>query len=206
MLDRVREALFSTLGVGVEDAVVLDLFAGTGSLGLEALSRGASRVRCVERHGRTLAILSSNAELLGCAERVEASGGDALSPVTWERPDRPDGALYDLVFFDPPYPLWRDPKMRPRLERALAALVGEFTSAGALLVVHVPRTALAESDFPAAWEPDCRVYGSTALWYLETPAETAPELELEPELEPELESELESEPTPEAGTRPGGES
>ena len=192
MLDRVREALFSTLGVGVEDTVVLDLFAGTGSLGLEAISRGASRVRCVERHGRTLAILSSNAEILDCAGRVEATGGDALSPVTWERSD---GALYDLVFFDPPYPLWRDPKMRRRLDRALAALVEEFTTEGAWLVVHVPRTALSAKDFPAAWEPECRVYGTTALWYLQTPAATAPEADAQS-----------GESISEAGARPGGES
>ena len=64
MLDRVREALFSTLGDQVEGARVLDLFAGTGSLGLEALSRGAKEARFVERDRRALERLADNVQTL----------------------------------------------------------------------------------------------------------------------------------------------
>ncbi len=167
MLDRVREALFSTLGPQVDGALVLDLFAGTGSLGLEALSRGAARVRCVERHGPTRAVLVANARALGCAERVEATGGDALAPATWQRAD---GARYDLVCFDPPYPAWRDARLRARIDAALEALIGEVTLPGAVIAIHAPRGELAARDFPKAWRPAERTYGSTALWYLETPA------------------------------------
>jgi 16S rRNA (guanine(966)-N(2))-methyltransferase RsmD len=67
MLDRVREAIFSTLGERVEDARVLDLFAGTGALGLEALSRGARALRLVERDPRVVALLRENVDALAPA-------------------------------------------------------------------------------------------------------------------------------------------
>jgi hypothetical protein len=86
MLDRVREALFSTLGNRVEDARVLDLFAGSGSLGLEALSRGAVSARMVERDVRTLRLLKANVESLGLIERAEIVRGDANASASWEPP------------------------------------------------------------------------------------------------------------------------
>src|SRR5205807_2554400 len=77
--DRVREALFSMLG-GVERARVLDLFAGTGALGIEALSRGAASAVFVERDARTAAVLRENLEALGLAGgRAELRRGEALA-------------------------------------------------------------------------------------------------------------------------------
>jgi 16S rRNA (guanine966-N2)-methyltransferase len=98
--DRVREALFATLGE-IEGASVLDLFAGTGALGIEALSRGASSALFVERDSAALQVLRENLEaleLLGPRARVRA--GEALAAL---RAARERGETYDLVFLDPPY-------------------------------------------------------------------------------------------------------
>ena len=81
MLDRVREALFSTLVPRLPGAHVLDLFAGSGSLGIEALSRGVERARLVERDPRTVGVLERNVAQLGLAERVEVVQADALAPL-----------------------------------------------------------------------------------------------------------------------------
>lgn len=96
--ERVREAVFSTLGDRVEGAVVLDLYCGTGALAIEALSRGAARATLVDRDTRPAL---GNVEHLGLGERVElvrADAGDWLA-------SRPYGDLYDIVFVDAPYRL-----------------------------------------------------------------------------------------------------
>lgn len=112
--DRVREALFNMLGarLDLDGARVLDLFAGSGALGLEALSRGAAHATFVERHGPTLAVARGNACDLGVADRAAFVRADALA--TLRR--APDGR-YDLVFADPPYDLGEIPDL-PDLARS----------------------------------------------------------------------------------------
>jgi 16S rRNA (guanine966-N2)-methyltransferase len=94
---RVREALFSILGERVIDARVLDLFAGTGALGFEALSRGAASVTFVEAHRPTAAAIERAAGAFGVGERVGVLGLPA------EKAPRALRGRYDLVFADPPY-------------------------------------------------------------------------------------------------------
>ena len=94
---RVKEALFSILGTRVDDARVLDLFAGTGALGFESLSRGAAHVTFVEKHRPTADALRASARELGVAEQVEVIAAPA------ERAVRAVDGRYDLVFADPPY-------------------------------------------------------------------------------------------------------
>jgi len=98
--DRVKEALFSMLG-DVEDATVLDLFAGTGALAIEALSRGAARAVCVERDARAVEALKANLKELGVGpEQAEVRRGEAERVL---RNARERLETYDLVFVDPPY-------------------------------------------------------------------------------------------------------
>jgi 16S rRNA (guanine966-N2)-methyltransferase len=100
--DRVREAVFAMLG-DVGGASVLDLFAGTGALGIEALSRGAERAVFVERERAALQALRANLDDLGlAAPRAELRAGEALAAL---RGARKRGETYDLVFVDPPYGL-----------------------------------------------------------------------------------------------------
>ena len=94
---RVKEALFSILGARVERARVLDLFAGSGALGFESLSRGASHVTFVERHRPTADALRVTARELGVAEHV------AVIATPAERAARIVEGRFDLVFADPPY-------------------------------------------------------------------------------------------------------
>jgi 16S rRNA (guanine(966)-N(2))-methyltransferase RsmD len=97
--DRVREAIFSIIGDIVEDARVLDLYSGTGAMGLEALSRGASQAVFVETDQAALRCLQVNIEAVGCRERTRIINRPVLSYLEKTGPN--DG--FDLVFADPPY-------------------------------------------------------------------------------------------------------
>ena len=94
---RVKEALFSILSDRIAGAVVLDLFAGTGALGFEALSRGAAHATFVEAHRPTAAALRSASRDLGLGERT------TVVALAAERAARLLDSRYDLVFADPPY-------------------------------------------------------------------------------------------------------
>src|SRR6266850_2579544 len=96
--DRVREAWFSILQQSIPDARVLDLFAGSGALGFEALSRGAVSVDFVETHRVSLTALKANVEALGVEDRVTIHRSDALRFA-----ERLQPAQYDVAFADPPY-------------------------------------------------------------------------------------------------------
>ncbi|HTO71689.1 MAG TPA: 16S rRNA (guanine(966)-N(2))-methyltransferase RsmD [Myxococcota bacterium] len=98
--DRARAGVFDWLGSRVEAARVLDLFAGTGALGIEALSRGAREAVFVERARPALRVLRENVASLGLGDRarvVERDLARGLGPVA------ADGAVFELVFADPPY-------------------------------------------------------------------------------------------------------
>jgi len=97
--DRVREALFSILGARIEDASVLDLFAGTGCLGLEALSRGAKHSHFVEKDRRVFGILQENLQIADSA-RVSSMNSPAQRALrVFKKQER----SFDLAFLDPPY-------------------------------------------------------------------------------------------------------
>lgn len=153
--DRVRENLFNILG-DLSDARVLDLFAGTGAVGLEALSRGAKTVQFVERSGRAAATLKKNVALLNASPFVSI----------WRRPV--DAALeqlvredarFDLIFADPPY------------EQASTLLKPVFTSSAALLadagtlVVEHPAGAYETPE--TIEQTDRRRYGDSFLSFFQ---------------------------------------
>lgn len=163
MLDRVREALFSTLGERVEGARVLDLFGGSGSLGLEALSRGAAHVRFVEKAAHAGASLRANVEALGVGDRARIVRGDALTSRSW---GVLDGERYDLVFLDPPYPLVVDPNGRGRVLEAIVELFAGATNPGATLVLHVPSREERTLRLRAPLVCEIRTYGTSALAYV----------------------------------------
>lgn len=123
--DRTREALFSMLGRRVVDARVLDLFAGTGALALEALSRGAASAVLVDR--TTHAILAENAARTKLAGRAEIRRGDVYA-VAAELAR--EGRTFDLIFADPPYAHGDNARV---LE---AATRGALLAAGGLLVLE----------------------------------------------------------------------
>jgi 16S rRNA (guanine966-N2)-methyltransferase len=156
--DRAREGLFASLVSEFGDLSrlrVLDLYAGSGAVGLEALSRGAARVLLVESDPRAAAVIKANigaVDLPGAAlaaDRVERLLG---------RP--PEGGRYDLVFADPPYAVTGE-----AVARVLTQLSAGWLSAGALVVVE-----RATRSGPLDWPPGfsagkSRRYGEATFWY-----------------------------------------
>jgi 16S rRNA (guanine966-N2)-methyltransferase len=149
--DRVREALFSMLG-DVSGARVLDLFAGSGALGIEALSRGAASAVFAERDRTALAALEANLSALDIgAEQAQLRPGDALAAL---RGARARAETYDLVFVDPPYGRARE------LGEALAAMLPPLLAPAARVVVEAGRRHPAELGLPVQTQ---RRYGDTTI-------------------------------------------
>jgi 16S rRNA (guanine966-N2)-methyltransferase len=98
--DRVREAIFSIIGPTIVGAEVLDLFAGTGALGLEALSRGASRAVFVDQSLHAVRLIRSNIERCSVQDRVRVIQGSVNQAI---RRLAGEGEVFDLIFMDPPY-------------------------------------------------------------------------------------------------------
>jgi 16S rRNA (guanine(966)-N(2))-methyltransferase RsmD len=111
----VRTSVFDLLGAVPEGARVLDLFAGTGALGIEALSRGAGTAALVETDAAALRALRANVASLGLEDRVRIVGMDALAAI-----DRLEGP-FDLVFLDPPYRTDLAQQALPRASHVVAA-------------------------------------------------------------------------------------
>jgi 16S rRNA (guanine966-N2)-methyltransferase len=145
--DRVREALFSILGP-VEGMRVLDLFAGSGALGIEALSRGAASATFVESDRRAAAAIRANLDAVG--ESAEIAARDALA---WLR-SPPPGTAFELVMLDPPY------DSAPRLAAPLSELLPAVLTEGATVVSESDKRTPLNLDLPLA---DERVYGDTRI-------------------------------------------
>jgi 16S rRNA (guanine966-N2)-methyltransferase len=106
---RIRQSLFDILRPRITAARFLDIFAGTGAVGLEALSRGAERVVFIERDPRCVEVIEKNLARVGWADKGRALRGDATSPLSWI-PHRAGVDEFDLVFMGPPY---KDDQKRP---------------------------------------------------------------------------------------------
>ena len=149
--ERVREALFAMLGE-IASLKVLDVFAGAGGLGIEALSRGAARAVFVERDASALRALRANLDALGLGdERAQVRRADALAAL---RTAREQEETYDLVFIDPPY------RRASELGRELSVLLPPLLEPEARIVVESDRRA--PLQLPATLERE-RTYGDTLI-------------------------------------------
>ena len=157
--DRAREGLFATItsiAGPLDGARVLDLYAGSGAVGLEALSRGAGHVLLVEQGARAVRVIRENIEAIGLpgavlvADRVERALARG-----------PDGDRYDIVFADPPYAL-----ADAAVERVLSLLAeGGWLAPGALVIVE-RATRSGPVSWPDGFTPDRdRRYGEATFWY-----------------------------------------
>jgi 16S rRNA (guanine966-N2)-methyltransferase len=147
MKDRVREAVFNLLGDAVRGKHAVDLFAGTGVLALEALSRGALRATLIEQHYPTAAILRRNIAALGVEPLCEVITGNVFRRARWQQALTADPWL---VFSSPPYSFYAE-----RVDEVLGLLGGLIRSApeGSVFVVEADR----RLDFrllpdPARWD------------------------------------------------------
>lgn len=160
---RARVALFDTVAPLLESAYVADLFAGTGALGLEALSRGARRVDFYEQARPALEALRTNLTTLAVTSETQVFGGALPQSLR-------EGSPYDLIFMDPP---WRQSLELPVAERLVRT--GRLGEDGQLVVEAARR----DPWDPAAWSAvglelvDQRMYGDTEMRFFRRHATTA---------------------------------
>jgi 16S rRNA (guanine(966)-N(2))-methyltransferase RsmD len=131
--DRLRETLFNILAPRIEGARVLDVCAGTGAVGIEALSRGAAAVTFVDTDHRAVALIEANLRKCGVTERYTIDRRDALARVS-----PPVGGPFDIVFLDPPY-------AQSSFEPWLGAAAADVAAGGVIVLEHASRL-----DPPAA--------------------------------------------------------
>jgi 16S rRNA (guanine(966)-N(2))-methyltransferase RsmD len=153
LADRAREGLFSSLGHEVDGAAVLDLFAGTGAVGIEALSRGAARAVFVDSSPAAVRTIRENLDRAKLSERAHVHRRDVAKAV------HADLGRFDLVFLDPPYALGG-----PGLDAILADLAAEQRVAEGGLIVLTREIKSSTPVIPVDWRSDRRLsYGDAAV-------------------------------------------
>ncbi len=140
--DRVKESLFNILGREVEDKVIIDLFAGTGNLGIEALSRGARKVIFVEKQRQAIRFIKKNLTQLGMETRSEILPMDAIRSIDILQERRES---FDLILMDPPYG-------RGLIQRTLKKLTAQniYRKDSILIIEHTRREPL--PDMMEGWD------------------------------------------------------
>jgi 16S rRNA (guanine966-N2)-methyltransferase len=162
MKDRVREAIFNLLGPGITGKHAIDLFAGTGALGFEAISRGAARATLIDRHFPTADLIRKNAASLGIAGRCEVVAADTFF---WATQRMPSFMGPVAAFVSPPYGFYVE-----RLEEMLSLIQAVLAraEAGGVLVVEADE----RFDFgrlPHAERWDIRAYSPAVVGILDAP-------------------------------------
>ncbi|MDX2090003.1 MAG: 16S rRNA (guanine(966)-N(2))-methyltransferase RsmD [Kofleriaceae bacterium] len=160
--EKVREAVFNILGNrlgSLEGAYVLDLFAGSGALGIEALSRGAERATFVDAGKPQLGIVKENLKTLALESRADVIGGDAVVHAARIVPGEP----WRLVFVDPPY-------QSNLATRAVLALPRAHLAPGAIVVVEHDRPHAPPDTLGTLLRTDQRRYGDTMVSFFEVAA------------------------------------
>jgi 16S rRNA (guanine966-N2)-methyltransferase len=135
MLDRERERLFGVLAARVEGAAVLDVFAGSGAVSLEALSRGARLATIVENGRHVLPVLRRNLEALGAGPRARLL---PISAFGLPKSGEPGQGSVDIAVLTPPFPLLEDGAMRPRFATLFPYVARSLLAPGGVLVIEHP--------------------------------------------------------------------
>lgn len=155
--DRAREALFSIIGAEIAGAAVLDLYAGTGAMGLEALSRGADSVTFVDLHNEALTLVGKNIELCGFSERSRVVRRDLMKGLSFLEQIAPETG-YDLVFVDPPY--GKELASKALVDMAELRILAE----DALVIAEEESGAVFAETYQGLRLCDRRRYGDTGFW------------------------------------------
>ncbi len=162
-LARLRQSVFSIIQDRIDGSRVLDLFAGSGAFGLEALSRGARHVLFVEQSQGAARNLEVNLRSLGFRSRARVLRANALAELASAAANA--DAVFDLVFIDPPFRLFEQPRDREALRaRVQSLLSGSSLASEGLIVLRTPGDA--ELPFDAACS-SVRRYGRSSVWLIE---------------------------------------
>lgn len=172
IIDRVKTALFDILSVRVEDARFLDLFAGTGSVGIEALSRGAAKATFIEMSHSVLKLIRENLRITGLADRAETLHADAFKFIQAQATAQSSAdnirREYDIIYVAPP-------QYHEMAARALALLDSSpLVAETGLVIIQIhpkERTGVAAVPLTRLKLIDERRYGSTLLMFYETDKE-----------------------------------
>ena len=168
MKDSVRESLFNIIGPRIKGSAVIDLFAGTGAVAFESLSRGATTAVAIEKNRRAYGFLESTAETLGVTPKIKILFGDAfrlgaglLGPVS---PDAPLDDTPRILFLCPPYAMWDGASEQLH---GLIRLAMDHSPPGSMIVAETDKHDDESGLPPGDW--DHRVYGGTRLSFIEPP-------------------------------------
>ncbi|MDV6032312.1 MAG: SAM-dependent methyltransferase [Phycisphaera sp. RhM] len=168
MKDSVRESLFNIIGPRIKGSKSYDLFAGTGAVAFESLSRGASSAIAIEKNRRAHAFLESTAETLGVASKITILYGDAFRlGSSLLGPADPDAPLDDtprIIYLCPPYAMW---ETAAESLQGLIRLATNHSPPGSLIVAETDKHYDESKLPPGQW--DHRLYGGTRLSLLEPP-------------------------------------
>ena len=169
IIDRVKTALFDILSTRVEDARFLDLFAGTGSVGIEALSRGAAHATFIEMNHSVLKLVRENLKITGLGDRAETLQADAFKFLQSNAAQNGNAQrVYDMIYVAPP-------QYHEMAARALAMLDSSpLLAEDGLVIVQIhpkERSAVASVPLTRLVLSDERKYGSTLLMFYETVSE-----------------------------------
>lgn len=161
VMDRVKEALFNILGTGIRGSSFLDLFAGTGSVGIEALSRGAGRVVFIDNDRLAIRTIHENLAITRLAERAEVLRTDAFSYLQRANPQP-----FEYIYVAPPqYKGWWKEALLG-LDRNPAHLQPD-----GVVIVQIDPSEREDVTLEVLEPFDERVYGKTMLWFFEHPVD-----------------------------------
>ena len=155
--DRAREALFSIIGSEVENGEVLDLFAGTGALGLEALSRGARSAVFVDKNSQSITLIQKNIELCGFSDRSSIIKRDLAKSLSFLEKILP-GKEFSIIFIDPPYKNGLSLSMIKELSS------GALLASSGLVIVEDDADIELPRSMGLLTLIDQRQYGDTGFW------------------------------------------
>ena len=155
--DRLRESVFDILSFDVRDTVVLDMFAGTGAMGIEALSREAESAIFIDIHNEALSVIERNIKACGLENKTKIIKWDIIKNLNCIKSDRP---AFNLVFIDPPY---NKGFLRPTLHNLIKAV---SVKKGAYLIIEHSLLEPIPLDFPEYELHDQRKYGKSLVSFL----------------------------------------
>ena len=157
---RVREAIFSILSPRIRDATILDLYAGTGALSLESLSRGARHAVCVDNHAGSLRVLRENVTRCGYDRQCFVISRDAETFLA-SAPSGKEPPVFDIVFADPPYHTFDPARLLERLGRS-----GKIAARGIVVLEHFFKYAVPHTVGSLTQTRQSR-YGDTQLTFFQ---------------------------------------